>query len=104
MANRKQINRAFDLRIQQQIVRRYVFAQLSVRGNDIELFSQAADAGKALQIGDDGIRQFIQQHIEGLRDIGFKKEDFDFRQVVFEVGGELGCMTRCHGANQPINR
>ena len=44
MANRKKVDRALDPRIQQQVVRHHVLAQLAILAERTEFFGQASDA------------------------------------------------------------
>lgn len=99
VADREQVCRTFDLRVQQQVVCHHVFAQFAGFGNGVQLPGQANNAvtrlhgaggefeegsphpRKALQIWDDGINQFVQQRIEGLWGFGFAQERFDLFEI-----------------------
>jgi len=120
VADREQVCRTFDLRVQQQVVCHHVFAQFAGFGNGVQLPGQANNAvtrlhgaggefeegsphpRKALQIWDDGINQFVQQRIEGLWGFGFAQERFDLFEISFKVGSESYDLADSHAAIQPV--
>jgi hypothetical protein len=87
--DRQQVNGGVETCVQQQVVRHHVFAYLAIFGNGLELAFQLVDtvaglhraggalkeqppqSGKALQVRNDGVGEFVQQGIKRVRRFGF---------------------------------
>ncbi len=97
-------------------MRHHVFAYLAILRNGLELAFQTVDsvaglyranapfkeqpahAGKALQVWDDRLREFIQQCIECLGRISLKQKTLGLFEIALEVRGEFDEMPGGHVA------
>ena len=66
------------------------------------LQERAAHAGEALEVGNDGAHQLVQQGIEGGRRLGLDQERLKVLEIALEVGRELDGRLGRHGAGGPL--
>lgn len=117
MPDRQQVNGGVETCVQQQVVRHHVFAYLTIFGKGLELAFQPVDpvagldraggalkeqppqAGKAFEVRNDGVSEFVQQRIKCLRSIGRKQKRFSVFEIALKVYGEFDEVLSYHGAD-----
>ena len=65
---------------------------------------QAPHAGEAFQIGGDGVRQLVQQCVEGVRSPGFDQEGLKLFKVSLEVRCEFDVVLGGHDVSRVLIR